>query len=153
MKQLRTPAPQQQTTIIERLFKALVQGDPEGLLRLLHPHVEWTPSAWSGESMYRGHEGVHLWLSQFGESLEHLDVRVQRSEQEDDHGAVLGIVFDTRGQMKFAVEVAWSYRLEDGLLRRGRAHDTWEEAVEEAGLGQPTAQEPDLARSAERPDR
>ena len=30
--------------------------------------------------MYRGEEGVHLWLSQFGEELEHLDIRVRDVE-------------------------------------------------------------------------
>jgi ketosteroid isomerase-like protein len=128
---------QDQSTIIERLFAAVVEGDPDKVLALLHSKVEWTPTAWSGESMYRGHEGVHLWLSQFGESLQHLDVRVQKAEARGDRGAVLGIVFDTRGEQKFAVKVAWSYEVEGKLLRRGCAHDTWEEALEAAGLTEP----------------
>lgn len=134
-----------QQTIIERLFAAVVEGDQDKVLSLLHSQIEWTPTAWSGESMYRGHEGVHLWLSQFGESLQHLDIRVQKAEAQGDRGAVLGIVFDTRGEQKFAVKVAWSYQMEGGLLRRGRAHDTWEEALEAAGLGD----EPSSASSAE----
>jgi ketosteroid isomerase-like protein len=125
---------QEQPTIVERLFDAVVEGDPEKVLALLHSKVEWTPTAWSGEAMYRGHEGIHLWLSQFGESLQHLDVRVQKTATGDGCGAVLGIVFDTRGEQKFAVKVAWSYEMEDGLLRRGRAHNTWEEALEAVGL-------------------
>lgn len=104
------------------------------LLALLHPSVEWTPTVWSGEPMYRGHEGVHLWLSQFGEALEHLNIHVEKSERREDRGAVLGIVFDTRGNQKFSVKVAWSYEMEGGLLRRGRAHDSWEEALRTAGL-------------------
>jgi ketosteroid isomerase-like protein len=119
----------QEPTVIERLFEAVVRGEPEELLKLLHPRIEWTPTVWSGEAMYRGHEGVHLWLSQFGESLEYLDIRVQQVEVRGDRGAVLGIVFDTRGDQKFAVEVPWSFETEDGLLRRGRAHGTWEEAL------------------------
>ena len=115
--------------MIERLFTAVLHGEPEELLKLLHPRIEWTPTVWSGEAMYRGHEGVHLWLSQFGEQLEHLDIRVRKVETREDRGAVLGIVFDTRGDQKFAVEVPWSYEMEDGLLRRGRAHGTWEEAL------------------------
>ena len=123
-----------QPTIIERLFAAVRQGETDEVLALLHSRVEWTPTVWSGESMYRGHEGVHLWLSQFGEALEHLNIHVEKSEAEEDRGAVQGIVFDTRGEQKFAVKVAWSYEMEEGLLRRGRAHDTWEEALEAAGL-------------------
>jgi len=124
----------EQPTIIERLFDAVVRGKPDEVLRLLHPKIEWTPTVWSGEAMYRGHEGVHLWLSQFGENLQHLDIRVQKTAAEGNHGAVLGIVFDTRGNQKFAVKVAWSYEMEGDLLRRARAHDTWEEAVETAAL-------------------
>jgi ketosteroid isomerase-like protein len=123
-----------QPTIIERLFDAVVEGDPDKVLALLHSKIEWTPTAWSGESMYRGHEGIHLWLSQFGEDLRHLDIRVQAVKAREDRGAVLGIVFDTRGNQKFSVKVAWSYEMEGGLLRRGRAHDTWEEALEAARL-------------------
>ncbi len=135
MKQTRLPA-QEQPTVIERLFAAVVAGDPDKVLALLHSKVEWTPTIWSGGAMYRGHEGVHLWLSQFGENLQHLDIRVQQTASKDGRGAVLGIVFDTRGDQKFAVKVAWSYEMEDGLLRRGRAHDTWEEALEAAGLAE-----------------
>jgi hypothetical protein len=125
---------QSQPTIIERLFRAVLQGEPERVLELLHSKVEWTPTVWSGEAMYRGHEGVHLWLSQFGEGLEHLDIRVRKTETNGSRGAALGIVFDTRGHRTFAVEVPWSFELEDDLLRRGRAHGTWEEARHAAGL-------------------
>ena len=133
MQATRLPA-QDQPTIVERLFAAVVEGNADKVLALLHSRVEWTPTIWSGGPMYRGHEGVHLWLSQFGESLEHLDIRVQKAVSRNGRGAVLGIVFDTRGQQKFAVKVAWSYEMDGDLLRRGRAHDTWEEALKAAGL-------------------
>jgi ketosteroid isomerase-like protein len=133
LKQVKLSTRQQQT-VIERLFDAMLEGDPDRVLALLHPKIEWTPTVWSGEAMYRGHEGVHLWLSQFGEDLRYLDIRVRKVRAREDRGAVLGIVFDTRGDQKFAVKVAWSYEMEEDLLRRGRAHDTWEEALEAARL-------------------
>ncbi|HEX5989113.1 MAG TPA: nuclear transport factor 2 family protein [Solirubrobacterales bacterium] len=125
---------QTRQTAVERLFAAVRQGDPESILRLLHPQAEWTPTAWSGERMYRGQEAVHLWLSQFGEELEHLDVQIRDRMTAGDRGAVRGIVFDTRGDRTFAVEVSWSFELEDGLLRRGCAHAGWPEALRAAGL-------------------
>jgi len=134
LEQAKLRTRQQQRTIVERLLEAVVEGETDEVLALLHPKIEWTPTAWSGEAMYRGHEGVHLWLSQFGEDLRYLDIRVQKAKVAEDRGAVLGIVFDTRGNQKFAVEVAWSYEMEGDLLRRGRAHDTWEQALEAAGL-------------------
>ena len=125
---------QTQQTAIERLFEAVQEGDPEQVLKLLHPRAEWTPTAWSGERMYRGQEAVHLWLSQFGEELEHLDIQIRDRVTGGERGAVRGIVFDTRGDRTFAVEVSWSFELEDGLLRRGRAHGSWDEALQTAGL-------------------
>src|SRR5829696_5908977 len=129
-----TRSAKKETHVIERLFKAVLRGEPERVLELLDSKIEWTPTVWSGEPMYRGHEAVHLWLSQFGEGLEDLDIRVQKVEAREDRGAVLGIVFDTRGDQTFAVEVPWSFEMEGELLRRGRAHGTWEEALRAAGL-------------------
>lgn len=124
-------------TAIERLFQAVQRSEVDEVLALVHPSAEWTPTVWSGDAMYRGEEGVHLWLSQFGDDLRHLDVRVQKVKVRGNRGAVHGIVFDTRGERTFAVEVAWCYEMEDGLLRRGRAHSTWGEALEAAGLAEP----------------
>ena len=126
--------PPTETTVIERVFEAMQEGDPEAVLRLLHPQVEWTPTAWSGDAMYRGREAAHLWLAQFGEELEHLDIQIRDRAAFGDRGAVRGIVFDTRGAQTFAVEVSWSFELEDGLLRRGCAHGSWDEALRAAGL-------------------
>jgi ketosteroid isomerase-like protein len=130
---LSTPGAEE-PTIIERLFGAVVRGDTDAVLELVHPRAEWSPTVWSGEELYRGHDGVRRWLSQFGEGLEHLDIRVERVEAREDRGAVMGIVFDTRGDRTFAVQVPWSFELEEGLLRRGRAHGSWEEAVQAARL-------------------
>ncbi len=121
--------------MIERLFEATQGSEPERVLELLHPRVEWTPTVWSGAPMYRGEEGAHLWLDQFGEKLEYLDIRLQQLELGEDRAAALGIVFDTRGDQTFAVKVPWSFEIEGGLIRRGRAHGSWEEALAAAGLG------------------
>jgi hypothetical protein len=121
--------------VVERLFEAIQGSEPERVLALLHPRIEWTPTVWSGEPMYRGEEGAHLWLDQFGENLEYLDIRLQRIELGEGRAAAEGIVFDTRGDQTFAVKVPWSFEIEDGLIRRGRAHGSWEEALAAAGLG------------------
>lgn len=130
---MSTPAAE--PTVIERIFIAVIEGDPEKVLELVHPQVEWLPTVWSREEeVYRGHDGVRRWLDQFGPGLEHLDIRVERVRTREDGGAVLGTVFDSRDEGMFAVRVAWSFELEDGLMRRGRAHEAWEEAEREAGL-------------------
>jgi hypothetical protein len=123
-------------TVIERIFVALISGEPETVVELIHPEGEWSPTMWSGNQVYRGPEGVREWLAQFGDGLEHLDLRVEKMKTEGNRGAVLGTVFDSREEGMFAARVAWSFELEDGLMRRGRAHETWEEAVREAGLAE-----------------
>jgi SnoaL-like domain len=128
------PTAPPEPTIIERLFIAVLQREPEAVLALVHPQAQWSPTAWSGGETFKGHKGVRRWLAQFGEGLEHLDLRVEKVRTENDRGVVLGTVFDSRDEGMFAVRVAWSFELEDGLLRRGRAHETWEEAEREAGL-------------------
>lgn len=126
------PAP----TVIEQLFIAVIQGEPESVVALIHPEAEWSPTMWSGNQVYRGPAGVREWLEQFGPGLEHLDLRVEKVRTEGNRGVVLGTVFDSRDKGMFAARVAWSFELEDGLLRRGRAHETWEEALREAGLAE-----------------
>lgn len=128
-----SPAPGEPTPI-ERLFIAMIRGETEEVVALLHPQVEWSPTIWSGEGTYRGHEGVRRWLGQFGESLQHLDIRIEKLRKEGERAAALGTVFDSRGGTMFAARVAWSFELEEGLLRRGRAHDNWDEALAAAGM-------------------
>jgi len=121
-------------TVVERLFIALLEKQPDSVLGLIHPQGEWTPTVWSGQQTYKGPEGVREWLAQFGPGLEYLDLRVERIEMEAERGAVLGVVFDSREGGMFAVRVAWSFELEEGLMRRGQAHDSWDEALRAVGL-------------------
>jgi ketosteroid isomerase-like protein len=121
-------------TIVERLFIAVIEGEPDRVLALIHPQGEWTPTVWSGQQTYKGCEGVREWLTQFGPGLENLDLRVERVETDGDRGAVLGTVFDSREGGMFAVRVAWSFVLEGELMRRGQAHESWEEALRAVGL-------------------
>ena len=132
---MNAPAPGA-PSVIERIFIAMIGGEPERVLELIHPQAEWTPTLWSGEQTYKGKEGVAEWMSQFGSGLEHLDHRIERMQIDGDRGAVQGTVFDSRDRGMFAVRVAWSFELEDGLLRRGRAHDSWEEALRAVGLAE-----------------
>jgi hypothetical protein len=112
----------------------MLGGEPEEVLKLLHPQAEWSPTVWSGGEVYRGHDGIKRWLAQFGPGLEYLDLRIEKVRNEGERGAVLGTVFDSRDEGMFAVRVAWSFELEEGLLRRARAYETWEEAVQAVGL-------------------
>lgn len=132
---MKSPAPGG-PTVIERLFIALIESAPDRVLALVHPQAEWTPTLWSGEHTYKGREGVAEWLAQFGDRLEFLDHHIEQMRIEGDRAAVQGTVFDGRDRGMFAVRVAWSFELEDGLMRRGRSHDSWEEALRAVGLGE-----------------
>lgn len=128
-------SPGGEQSVIEQLLRALLGGETEAVLELLHPQAEWSSTVWSGEEeVYHGRDGVRRWLEQFGSGLEHLELRIEQVRTEGDRGAVLGTVFDRRDEGMFATRVAWSFELEEGLVRRGCAHDTWEEAARAAGL-------------------
>jgi hypothetical protein len=131
-----TSPTRREPTVIEQVFIALIGREPGRVLELVHPQVEWTPTHWSGEHTYKGRAGVAEWLQQFGSGLEYLDHRVERMQIEGDRGAVQATVFDGRDRGMFAVRVSWSFELEQGLLRRGRAHDGWEEALRAVGLAE-----------------
>jgi hypothetical protein len=123
-------------TIVERLFIAMLEKKTDTVLGLIHPQGEWTPTVWSGQQTYKGPEGVREWLAQFGPGLQYLDLRVERVKVESERGAVLGTVFDSRERGMFAVRVAWSFELEESLMRRGQSHDSWEEALRAVGLAE-----------------
>lgn len=78
--------------MIEQVFIALIGGEPETVIELIHPQAEWTPTLWSGEQTYKGREGVREWLAQFGDGLEYLDHQVEQMRMEGDRGAVQGTV-------------------------------------------------------------
>jgi hypothetical protein len=126
--------PSDELTIVERLFIAMLEKKTDTVLGLIHPQGEWTPTVWSGQQTYKGPEGVREWLAQFGPGLQYLDLQVDRVQVEGERGAVLGTVFDSREGGMFAVRVAWSFELEEELMRRGQAHDSWEEALRAVGL-------------------
>jgi SnoaL-like protein len=121
-------------TVIERLLLAMVNGEPELVPELLHPEVVWEPTMWSGGEVFRGPAAVQRWLDQFGQGLANYELRVEKVEQAGDRGAVLGSVFDSRAEETIGVRVAWSFELENGLLRHGKAFQSWDEAAQAAGL-------------------
>ena len=122
--------------MIEQVFIALIGREPETVLDLVHPQAEWTPTLWSGEQTYKGRQGIAEWLAQFGDRLQYLDHNIERIRAEGDRAAVQGTVFDGRDRGMFAVRVAWSFELEDGMMRRGRSHENWEEALRAVGLAE-----------------
>jgi len=79
---------------------------------------------------------VREWFAQFGSRLEHLRIDVARLAGEGGWIVVLGTVRDLRGDGEFAVQVGWTFAVEDGLVVEGRAHQSWDEALAAAGLAE-----------------
>jgi ketosteroid isomerase-like protein len=113
--------------VITRLFEALDQGDRDGVLALVDPEVDWHPTVWSGGTAH-GRRGVAEWLDQFGADLRDLEVDLAELEGRDDHVLALGTVFDRRTDQPFAVRVGWIFGVGEGLVIRGRAFESWEQA-------------------------
>jgi hypothetical protein len=67
-------------------------------------------------------------MDQFGADLRDLEIKLEEVASDGSRVLALGTVFDRRDDQPFAVRVGWIFRVEAGLLIRGRAFENWEEA-------------------------
>jgi ketosteroid isomerase-like protein len=122
--------------IVRRSLEALETADLAAFRRLAeestHPEVEWRPLIGTGiEGTYRGRDRIVSFFADFVGSFEvrYLDPELRAIG--DDSVLLLGRM-RLKGRHSGAQverELAAVYEFEDGLLRRGRAYPTHEEAL------------------------
>lgn len=116
------------------MFSAITRGDAEGALACVHPDIVWSPTVWSSATTLRGREEVRAWFEQFGPGLEDLSIDIAAMSQRLGWVAVLGTVHDTRDGGSFSTRVGWTFAVRDGLVVEGRAHESWDDARQAAGI-------------------
>jgi hypothetical protein len=113
---------QENVETVETAFRAWNRGDRDGWLAPAHPEVEWSSAT---QRQVEGAETVY---------------RGQVSEMRDLDDSVLALAQIRATGKASGVEVQRSigyvFEFEDGLLRKGRAFLSPEEALEAAGLSE-----------------
>jgi len=93
-------------------------------LELIHPDVEWVPlRAVLDGDVYRGHEGIHRFIADMDDDIEHMQVRVDEVLEVADnvvvHGAIVG---KGRGSgMDLDLELGWVIHVRSGRVDYLRA--------------------------------
>jgi hypothetical protein len=128
---------QENVEIVRRAYDAYGRDGLDGLMRYLHPEIEWTTTGPFRESAtYRGHEEVRRYLGARLDVFE--DVPVEPQELIDAGARVVVVArMSGRGKQSGApVErtLASVGSLRDGMLVRIRNYPTKAEALEAVGL-------------------
>ncbi len=117
-------------------YEAYDRGDWDGLLRAMHPDIEWKTVRTGGP--YRGHDEVRRFLEDMREPFE--EVMVEPDEW-FDHGDQIVVFLRIRARPRGSDAVAenrvghlWTMR--DGKAIRCETFPRREEALEAAGLSE-----------------
>jgi ketosteroid isomerase-like protein len=128
---------QKNVEIVRRAYDAYERDGLDGLMRYLHPEIEWTTTgAFIEAATYRGHEGVRRYL---GSMLHEFEDARNEPEELIDAGdqVVVSARISGRGKLSGApVELTLTSvgSLRDGMIVRIRNYPNKAEALEAVGL-------------------
>jgi ketosteroid isomerase-like protein len=130
---------QENVEIMRRFFDAFERDGLDGVLRQLHPEIEWTTTgAFLEAATYRGHEEVRGYLGSMLSEFENPRVVAEELIEAGDQ-AVTSWRFSGQGkQSGAAVELALTSvsSLRDGKIVRIRNYPHKAEALEAVGLSE-----------------
>jgi ketosteroid isomerase-like protein len=134
---------QENLEIVRRVYASDRRGDRLAWLALIDPQVEWDTTRLASEGitatgLYRGHEGVRQWFSQWNEAWQDsqfaLDELIEAGEEvvavvtRTGRGRVSGVEVQTQGA------VVWTIR--GGKVARAVLFPTRVEALEAVRLSE-----------------
>jgi ketosteroid isomerase-like protein len=130
--------------IVRQVYDAVARRDTESVLALYDSDVEWDASRGTplgeltGQSVYRGHEGLRRWFREWYEAWEHLEDHCQ--ELIDAGEQVISVSTIRAIGRVSGLKVEWSERVGVWSVRDGKVvRVVWfpsrEEALEAVGLG------------------
>jgi ketosteroid isomerase-like protein len=123
--------------LVNRVYRAVNDGDLPAFLALMHPEVELTTSGIYPDfnATYRGHLGAVEYWEAAREFWDSFSIEIGRSELVGDQVLVL-VRQQVEGRDGIVVKHDWGhlFSFADGLIRRVRAYTSWDEAANEAGL-------------------
>ena len=130
---------------LDRLVRSSAESynsrDPEVMIDRWHPDCEWHPfisAEVEGRDAYRGRDGVRQWFRDVDELFSEVGWTVEGfHDLGDDRVVVLGQL-EARGRasgVEVQSPIGQLFELRDGLLLRGWAYPSHEQALQAAGLG------------------
>ncbi len=127
--------------MVETAFRAWNRGDRDGWLAPMHPEVEWSSAIQrqveGAETVYRGQAELGRFWDEYHD-LWSFDIEVAEMRDLGDSVLALARIRATGGASGVEVErsIGYVFQVENGLLRRGRAYLSAEEALEALGLSE-----------------
>jgi uncharacterized protein len=113
--------------------------DPEAFVSRCEPDCDWYPflrSRVEGETGYRGHDGIREWFRDIDSMFS--EMRAEVRDIRDLGDRVLGLgTLRGRGResgAEVSSPIGWLIEVREGMLRRGWAYASHEEALEAADL-------------------
>jgi ketosteroid isomerase-like protein len=124
---------------VRTAYEALDRSDLDGVLAALAPDVEVVTSGLfvGQDPVYRGHDGFKKFWRDFRGTWESLHLTIDDLRDCDDR-VVARVTFEARGRdgMEVSRQTGIVYTLRDGLATRIENHESWDEALEAAGLSE-----------------
>ena len=126
--------------VVTQAYQAFKRQDPDGLIALADPDIEFGGSAAAPDGLYRGHDGIRKYLADIEGAFGHeWDAEVERIAEAGDNRVVLiARVFGPgKGGLPLDLRLAHIWELKDGKLLRGKVYLDPEAALDavEAAAG------------------
>jgi ketosteroid isomerase-like protein len=124
--------------LARQVMEALGQRDPDALIALADPEVEWHSFfALSAKGVYRGHDGTQDYMRDLDDAFEAVYAEVDNTLAVGDVTVLVGrIRYRGRGSgVESESPAGWMLKFRDRKLVRFRAFRDPEGALETVGLG------------------
>jgi len=132
---------QENVEVVQAAFEAWQRDDFDAFLSVIHPNIEWHAVLQrlveGPESLYRGHDGMRRFWSDYRTELSHMQVEAQGLRDVGDDRVLLLVRFQWRGvasgiEMESPVGLVMTLR--DGKVIRSFDYLSHQEALEAVGL-------------------
>jgi ketosteroid isomerase-like protein len=126
---------EEQALLVERLYEAFNRRDPEEIVAICDPEMEFFPvvtaEAVGREAPYKGPDGLHAYLADASRVWEELLITPSKVEQRGEVVLVRGRVYARSRDLGIRdMPVAWIWEIRGGRFVRGEVFPDLENAVE-----------------------
>jgi ketosteroid isomerase-like protein len=125
------------TEIVSRAYEAFKSQDPDALIAVSDPEIEFGGSAAAPDSLYRGHDGIRKYMDDIDGAFGHeWHAEVERiADAGEDRVVIVARVFGPgKGGLALDLRLAHIWELRDGKLLRGTVYVPAEEALRAVGV-------------------